>query len=176
MELLKVGEVFAPLAGREEGVIFEAYGDGYILAYNFNNPTAEEIKAVSSQQSFEIRALRMKEVIWILSKCGSLAWADAPYSPHLSTLDGLIRPIGEGLGTSLLLLMLDARTGIIKNLRLIGLGHKFSLELFDEIGETLKEPFDINEQRANITATMMAYSTRALADRAGIRYRLKSSS
>lgn len=160
MQEIRVGGFLPQFAGRGEGVFFEAGGSGFTLVYLFGNPRPDEIAAVGEGQGFEIRYLVRDGIIWILTKCGSLAWTDAPYSPHMSAgVSELIDPIEESQGTALTLMMVDAITTEIKSLRMIGLGHAFSRALYRDIHAELAKPFRQDYYR-RVAAAQAAYSTR----------------
>ncbi len=171
--IYQVGEKYAPITGRPEGVIFDIDDAGAILIYNFAAPTQKEIDATKAGNRFEIRFIEMGGIIWILSKCGSLEWTDSPYDPHLSVnLTELRRP-DPGQGLSLTLMMTDANTTEIKSLRLIGLGEKFSNRLIDTVERVRAKPFDFHIHSLAISAVMAVYDTRKLVDLAGDYCKLK---
>lgn len=156
----KVGGHFSPTADKGEGAYFETDGNGLTLVYNFIRPTEKEIAAVSACSYFQVRYLEMGGVLWILSKAGGLKWIDAPYSPHLS-LDvvKLQRPTVPNEGLLLMLIMTDAEANTIKHLRAMGLGHRFSCDLYDQIQELHARPFDSSVYDNNVKDICARYST-----------------
>ena len=172
MTQLEVGKPFPVMAGRGEGVIFNIDDAGAMLIYNFRRPTEKEIAAVKQDQPFEIRFLELDGIIWILSKCGSLEWTDAPYNPRTSQL-GNLPSFGENQGLGLTLMMTDANTAIIKSLRMIGLGTKFSKALIEATANQRAMPMDDYEVAASINNTMNRYSTSQLCQMAQYYFKLK---
>ncbi len=172
MTQLEVGKPFPVMAGRGEGVIFTIDDSGAMLIYNFRRPTEKEIAAVKQDQPFEIRFLELDGIIWILSKCGSLEWTDAPYNPRASSLS-VLPSFGESQGLGLMLLMTDASTAIIKSLRMIGLGTKFSKALIETTAKLRATPMDDYEVAASINNTMNRYSTSQLCQMAQYYFKLK---
>ena len=173
MAELKIGGTLPQFAGRGEGTFFEAGANGYTLVYLLDRPRPDEIAAMSAGQSFDIRSLTLNGAVWILTKCGSMAWTDAPYSPHMSAhVSELIEPTDPAQGTLLTLILLDTRTTEIKALRAIGLGHDFSRQLYRDIQAELAKPFGTDYYR-RVAATQAAYSTKKLADLASNRWRLR---
>lgn len=153
---LEVGSVLQAMQGKNEGVYFEADGAGYSLIYNFMSPTEKEIEATKAGQPFEIRFLAIRSALWILSKCGTLNWTDAPFTPHLSRHAAeLVRPQNEDEGTMLTLIMTDARDATIKSIRVIGLGHRFSVRLYDAIRELAELPFTPENYNLELALTRM---------------------
>lgn len=173
MKELKVGEQYAPILGRPEGVIFDADASGYTLIYNFSRPTQKEIDAVKSSQPFTIRFTVIDGIIWILTKCGSLNWTDAPYTPFLSAEWEKLEYPPDGMGTLLTLMMTDATDGTIKHLRAIGLGTSFSRDLREAIFEVGKGSFDISAYDQTLRRTYAAYTTKDLVGLSSKYYKVK---
>lgn len=69
----------------------------------------------------------------ITSKIGNLNWIDAPYSPHLSKSLTKFEISSDGSGPGFTLILIDTRTGIIKNIRLLGLSEHFSKKLIGTV-------------------------------------------
>lgn len=171
---LSVGGTFPAAKERGEGVYFDIDDSGLLLVYNFSNPTEREVEAVQSDQPFEIRYLVKDGVLVILTKAGSLNWTDAPYTPWLSSSFGqLPYPEDPSSGYALTFIMTDAATGVIKSLRLIGLGHKFSESLYHEVEELRKAPFDPLVHNQKIRTMTNAYNTKQLVSMARQYYKVR---
>lgn len=173
MSILQVGQPYAPITGRPEGVIFDIDDAGAKLIYNFAAPTSKEISAMTAGNPFEIRFTELDGIIWILSKCGSLEWTDAPYDPHLSANLTRLRRPEPGQGLALTLMMTDANTTEIKSLRMIGLGEKFTDRLMDAVERVQALPFSVEAYSASLRGTMAKYTTKKLVSLAGDYYKLK---
>lgn len=170
--VFKVGQVYAPAVGKGEGVKFTLSSGGAMLLYAFDNPTSEEVAQMKSGKDFEIRYTEMNGILWITSKCGNLEWTDAPYNPRLSSgLPG--SDFDEGEGLALTLVMIDARTGIVKSTRLIGLGTSFSHYLCEKAMEIREQPMTIAEAGRSIEFTMMRCDSEYLANLAHSQARFK---
>ena len=172
MYSIEVGQVFPPVVDKGEGVYFDISGSTCTLIYNFNSPTQEEIDAVRANQPFEIRFLQRGNALWILSKCGSLDWTDTAYNPHLSKEVALEHPTEKTLGLLLTFIMTDARTGIVKALRGIGLGNRFSNRFIDAVNELTENPFNAEEYNASLVLMQMRYQSRDLAKLARDYYKI----
>ena len=145
-----------------EGVRFDLTYSGGMLMYLFNNPTAHEVEQMKSGKSFEIRFSEINGIIWVTSKCGDLAWTDAPYNPRLSS--GLPDPdFEDGNGIALSLVMIDVPSGIVKSARLIGLGTSFSHYLTEKALEIREQPMTIMDVNRSINSTMAMCSSEHLA-------------
>lgn len=173
LSLIEVGKPFAPLVGMGEGVVFEASDEGYTLAYCFNRPTQKELGQMAAGVPFEIRFAVLDGVIWILSKCGSNEWTDAPYAPQLTKSATIIHPV-DGQGTALTLMMVDSPEGVVRTLRLIGLGSDFSRKLATAIGEVGAMPFDRAAYDRKLASTMSKYSTKDMVAMAQARWKLRA--
>ena len=171
--LFEVGKPYEPAIGMGEGVRFTLSSEGGLLLYVFDNPTSEEIDQMRSGKGFEIRFATINGIIWVTSKCGDLEWTDAPYNPRLS--GGLPAPdFEDGEGIALTLVMINAMDGVVKSVRLIGLGTSFSHYLVERSIELRDQPMTMVEANHSINQTMLRNSSRQLADIAPsqARYRL----
>lgn len=171
--MLEVGKPYMPIVGRPEGVFFDLDEAGYTLIYNFDKPTQAEISAVSSDQPFEIRYLVLNETIWVLSKCGSLNWTDAPFNPNLSLNYAAPLEPTLGKGTALTLIMTNAADGIVQHIRLIGLGTDFSTALRQEVIRLRNAKFNRASYDAGLSSVYAKYSTKALARMADHYFKVK---
>lgn len=171
---LSVGGTFPAVKERGEGVYFDIDESGLLLIYNFSNPSEKEIEAVQSDQPFEIRYLVKDGVLVMLTKAGSLNWTDAPYTPWLSSNFGqLPYPDSPSSGYALTFIMVDAATNVIKSLRLIGLGHNFSVNLYREIEALRKDPLDPIVQNQKLRSMANAYTTKQLVSMASQYYKVR---
>lgn len=171
--IIKLGSPLPNVSGHGEGAIFHADENGYILVYNFDRPTQDEIAQMHEGCPFEIAYTVIGGAIWILSRCGTLEWADAPFHPALSPRwDRLPAPAGTE-GHALTLIMTDATDTTVKSLRVIGLGHGFSVKLREEIRSLAQKSFDPEEYGRSINNTLAAYSTKKLLSMASEKWRLK---
>lgn len=163
---LSIGEVFLPTQGKPEGIYVDIDASGILLVYNFLRPTQTEIDQMGAGKPFEIRFVCVKDALYILTKCGDLNWTDAPYNPHLSSQLELQQITNDSEGYALTLLMVDAATSIIKSIRLIGLGNKFSKALKNEIDNLLDRPFLPEQYVQALQANTIMFSTKDLVRRA----------
>ena len=158
--VFKVGQVYQPAVGIGEGVKFTLSKDGALLLYSFDSPAAEEVAEMKAGKGFEIRFVTLGGIIWVMSKCGDLDWADAPYNPRLV---GALPEEPEGKeGTALTLVMVDSRSGVVKSVRLIGLGSDFSRALLKEATEVRSKAMTVMDANRSINNTMMRYDTKSL--------------
>ena len=129
ISVYQVGKVSEDLIGKEK-IIFDITDGGGILYVLFSSPTENEIRQF--KEDIEIRYVKVGSVFMMLFKFGSLNWADAPYSPHLSKMSGIAEP-ADGEGIALQIIFADADTGMVHGLRLIGLSTEFSRKLAETL-------------------------------------------
>lgn len=174
MNTFEVGKPYLPALGLGEGARFSIGPDGAFLLYAFDRPKPAEVAAMGSGQAFEIRFATIGGIVWILSKCGTLHWTDAPYNPRLS--EGIPEPasITDGSGLGLTLVMIDSRDAVVKSARLIGLGTDFSRRLLEEAQTVRKQALTMTQAGLSIHRTMTSYATAQLAKMAPswARYRI----
>lgn len=170
---LQVGGKYPPVANAGECVAITVDSAGITLVYNFLSPTEKEIAAMQEGQPFEIRFVTIADILYVLTKCGSLNWTDAPFNPNLSKNATLPEIMNDTDGYTLTLMMVDAATNTIESLRLIGLGNAFSKALRTEI-ETLKQKeFDAGMYQRTIKLNNMIRSTKDLVKMATHYWKIK---
>lgn len=158
----EVGQIVNNFKHHAEVVQFDISDDGAVLLVFFKNPTAEEIEQFKSGKSFEIRFAELYNVIMITAKIGNLAWVDAPYTPHLSKNLTTFKMPADGQGLGLTLMLIDAVTGQIKNMRLLGLSANFTKHLFGIAMEQKTKAFNRQEYDKSINKIYHTYQTKQI--------------
>lgn len=157
MYLLKVGELFiAGVTHYQEGIKFNFDDSGAFLMYLFSSPTDKEISCIR-KGDYSFKVCEFPNVMFFLSKFGSMNWEDAPYSPHLSK-SFTFQTLTEGMGYGLTVVLVDAATGVLKGMRTIGLPTKFSLQLKASIERYLQQAFDNSTYLGAIDVAYAKYS------------------
>lgn len=102
-------------------------------------------------------------IIFMLFKFEEIPWIDAPYSIHLS---GNTEPVNieEDKGYGLQIFLIDANTGILKVIRLIGMGNEWSRRFREAILKQKNTKFDPYEYNQKIEKIYRTYSSRKLAE------------
>lgn len=171
MKEYKVGQVVKDFIKHQEGAIFDVDDQGASLIVFFNSPTEEEVKQFKSEQRFEIRFTEIYGIIMMTFKIGILNWMDAPYSPHLSkNLTRFVLP-SEEQGLGLTLMLVDAATGEIKSIRLIGLSTNFTKKFFGLLMEQKMKEFNVTEYNNSINRIYSIYPTSKIVKMSDIYYK-----
>lgn len=158
----EVGQVIDNFKNHSEGVQFDIADDGATMVVFFDAPTQEEIEQFKSGKNFEIRFTTMYDVIMITTKIGNLNWMDAPYTPHLSRYLTRYQLSNEGKGLGLTLYLVDAATGEIKQMRLLGLSERFTRKLFGSAMELKMKEFNKNHYANTLNKIFSVYDTKQL--------------
>lgn len=141
----KVGQVVEEFKNHAEETQFDLRDDGAVLLVFFNRPTEKEIQQFASGNNFEIRFTELYGVIMLTVKIGTLNWMDAPYTPHLSKYLTRFQLPNENEGLGLTVMLIDAQTGEIKHMRLLGLSKDFSGRLLGAVMEQkMSNPSDFD--------------------------------
>lgn len=166
----EVGQLFQDgITMYPEGTKFDFTQGGPVLIMFLERPTEKEIQQVKSGR-LQIGFWYKDDVIFVLFKFGSLNWMDAPYNVHLSepfTFEEIVPNSGFGLHVFLV----DAATGIIKAMRLIGLGTTFSIQLKKAIEKQKNAAFDESLYDKAIMRVYGNYSTNDMIKYADIIYK-----
>lgn len=155
----EVGQVVNNFKYHSEGVQFDISDEGATILVFFQSPTMEEIEQFKSGKAFEIRFTELYGVIMITVKIGNLNWMDAPYTPHLSPNLTRFQIPNENQGLGLTLIFVDAKTGEIKHIRLLGLSERFTKQLFGTIMEHKTKEFDKANYNNSLNRIFSAYQT-----------------
>lgn len=158
----EVGQVIDNFKHHAEGTQFDLADDGAAMIIFFNRPTNNEIEQFKAGKSFEIRFVELKDVIMITAKIGNLNWMDAPYTPHLSKNLTKFQLPNENQGLGLTLMLVDAVTGEIKHMKLLGLSERFTKKLYGTVMELKVKEFDEKRYIAAFNAIFACYDTREI--------------
>lgn len=166
-----VGELLKEnVTSYQEGVRFDVTESGMEMLVYINRPSLNEIEEIK-KKDLKLALTSSKGIIFIMSKFGTLQWFDAPYSVHLSKPFELDK-LEEGIGYALNITLVDAATGIVKAMRLVGMPTRFSRKLAREIDEQRYLDFDKEEYIRNIQSIYSNYSTKDLLKRAFVECRV----
>ena len=134
MQLLEIGKLFKEGKTKyKEGCVFDITDSGANLIFYYTNPTEKEIRNITKER-VQYGYYRENALIMMLFKFGDENWIDSPYSVHFSShLTSNISEITEGTGLAVNVYLVDAATGILKGMRLIGLSTRVSNMLKNDI-------------------------------------------
>lgn len=168
----EVGQVVDNFVCHQEGVLFDVSDEGASLIVFFRNPEKEETEQFKSGHRFEIRFVEIYGIIMMTFKIGNLNWMDAPYSPHLSkNLTKFTFP-NENQGLGLTLVFVDAATGEIKSVRLIGLSTNFTKKFFGLLMEHKMKDFNIVEYNNSLNKIYSIYPTNKIVKLSDVYYKI----
>lgn len=146
MDKLSVGQVI-PEMQTNDVTIQMHYRDPYWeLSVGYPNITEEEIRELV-YGDFHMAITQIEGLLFFLFSIGKIPWCDAPYEPRLTTKPMNYRTdFPEGEGAPLCLLVVDTATGVLKRIRVVGMGHSLSEKLHAYCREKDAErPFDVGK-------------------------------
>lgn len=162
MQEVEVGKLFKDDVTRyQEGVRFDINDAGCDLFIYYKYPSESEINSIKSG-NFKTGFYAEKNAIFMLFKFGSLQWMDAPYSVHLSKNLTRFELFDGGQGLALHIYLIDAATGVLKAIRLIGLKTNFSIQLIEAVEKQKEMSFEGYD--ININNIMNKYPTKKLVE------------
>ncbi len=159
----EVGKLFEEgITSYEEIAKFEFTESGPALFIFFKKPTENEIESIRTGD-LKIGFTEINGIIFMLFKFAGIPWMDAPYTIHLSPP---VEPqkVEEGTGYGLQIFLIDANTGILKTMRLIGMGTGWSRAFREAILRQKEMPFDLKLYETNINNTYKTFTPKDLAD------------
>lgn len=159
MKKYEVGQIIEDFKYHQECVQFDLSDDGAIMLVFFQKPTKKEIEQFGSGKNFEIRFTEIYGVIMMTIKIGNLNWMDAPYTPHLSRNLTKFQLPNDNKGLGLTLMLIDAITGEIKHIRLLGLSEKFTKQFFGLVMKQKMSDFNVAEYDNSLKRIYSIYPT-----------------
>lgn len=145
-------------------------GGGHELAMFFGSPTEEEVRAIRIGRA-EFALLVESGVVVLLYRFeGNSEWSDCPYSYHLVPREQQQLPFELPTPESramLLVLLVDAYTGLLHVIRECSLSPDFTRRLHEAIREQAAEGFSLDEHQHALAELYLKYPTsNAMADAA----------
>ena len=135
-----VGQCFPEEIGAPDRVVFDVTDDGSLLFIIMQNPTAHEIKQISSKDK-RIRMNCFGYVLWLTFKFGELEWFDAPYNPHLSKHVDFPRHI-DFVCNDISIVLVDSSDGKVKYCTRLKYNDAFAASLKTGIAVSYGQVFD----------------------------------
>jgi hypothetical protein len=165
MHKYEVGKLLKPgIISHPESNHFDFHQSGATLLIILSKPTPQEIQSIRNGK-VELGLFIRENVIFFLSKFGSMSWMDSPYSIHLSK-PFEFEDLTPDIGYSLNVILTDASTGIIKAMRLIGMPNVFSHKLQEAIDKQKALPFESASYNQLINKIYKKYNTDAMVKQA----------
>ncbi|MDD3946237.1 MAG: hypothetical protein PHI19_00160 [Clostridia bacterium] len=174
---MNIGEVYAAgvsypsFATQTDGYRLEFTDDGGFVLYCFvDGITDFEAKEFEGGKSVSVRYTVINDISYWCFKFGVLPWGDCPFSPSLYLDAG--RPVSfddvlpDGVGYSVTILLIESSTGTVRYIRMIGLGHEFSVSFQAWASGAAKEPLGGKiEYNTRINDVYNVYDVNELAKR-----------
>ena len=167
------GETFPLPPVAEEGVTFSVEQYTMLLIYRFRHPSEEERRAFrEGKVSFGIASLR--NTLFVLSRFGTLAWMDTPYSTHLSSTVKSFPDLRPGQGYAIDAFLVDCADNKLLAHRLIHLDTHSSEKLRSLVmEEQARTDFDQEKYHQAVEEVYRSYSPRDLVKLATIMTKIK---
>lgn len=175
MHRFEVGGYFYGEPKRLQEGIRMGYDDsGLYLTACLDRLTEKEIDKLRIGKA-EFALYENSGILFLLAKIpGVLSWSDAPFHIKLYEDERKVPEIPEGAGLALTIYGIEATTGKIKSMRLIGLGTKFSRELVQVIrNQQTGPPVDRQGYNQQLEAIYGMYTCEMMVQRAIATYRTR---
>lgn len=168
MHEYKVGEYFYGSPKRLPSHTRLDYDNtGLHLVVCLDRMTEEEIEKLKTGRAEFALYLKDGILFFLVRIPGVLDWSDAPLHLGLYTTPPALPEIPEGLGLSLTIYGIEATDGVLKAMRLVGLGTKFSRRIVDTLklqqrqGPVVRQEIEMSIariQREYTSADMLRYA------------------
>jgi hypothetical protein len=158
-----------------QGVHASIWDSGVVLAFFIERPTQFEIDR-HHLGAIEVRLLPAEHTMMFLVNLGDGLWHEAPYCVGLVREESRSVPDSpeRGRDWQLVLILVDACSGLVHGLRVLAVSNAFSRAVVEEYNAQAKRPID-NAGHLQEVATMQESSTAALAESAPHRFAQPSS-
>jgi hypothetical protein len=163
MNEYKIGQ---PINGKKgpikEQNLYQYDSSGHTLWLCCSELDNREVEAVR-KGAIDIAFLEISPVITLLCKIdGFMDWSDTPYSWHLVKKEEQCIPYTNypnGFGVPLTIILVEASTGVVSVLRLLGLESNFSNQLHQAIKRQIELPFNPQQYYSEVQAQQSSYSS-----------------
>lgn len=170
MSVVQVGKPYIPgKTSYPEAGEYNYRSGTHELRIFLGDATAAEISAVESGEAEFAFAYEQPDILMFLYRFGRvLTWSDAPYTIHLvPEAQRAEPPILIGDERALLsIILIDARSGIVKAIRVVSLSSGMSAKLHAHIQRQAAAPFDESAYDAALAALQSRFTSPALVRRA----------
>lgn len=132
-----------------------------MIILNWDKITESEFKAIK-EGTVDFRITYFEGITFVLTKFGGLRWMDAPYSPWLDGDLPLSAIISPQDGINLKIVLIDAKTNIIKLVRDVKLDYGTSRRLISCVQVQLETKFDHDAYLKKLNDIYSKFKTSAL--------------
>lgn len=171
IKYLSVGDFYPDMKTGQDGYVME-WDDlsGFSLYCFMYNMNRQEVAQFDADNSFEIAFTVIEDVCFFAVKFGWLEWGDCPFSPAIYKAVGRGKHfpvlLEAGVGLAVNVLAFNTLTGILENIRLVGLGHEFSQKWLNWVREAERRPLSMTEYNTRIDRVYQEYSSEDIARKA----------
>lgn len=142
-------------------------GASWFLVMDALCPSADELASFLSETPLEIRFSSINNIIFFSLKYPGEPPIDAPFTPHWDDPKPFhIVPPTSNMGYALQYVLRPSR-----RTRLIGLGHDFSVALYDAVIAAYNAPFSSAQHQRNINDVYSRFTTNKLWNNAPLKQR-----
>lgn len=178
LQTMSVGELLIP--GKKaypEGMMLEYTTSGPIVILSFGNPTDKEIEGAKNGQ-IEMAYYETEQILFLVTKiAGCGGWLDAPFNIRIYDDKNIefdwSEEIVDGSGLAMQIVLVDANTGIIKAMRLIGTHTKFAKGFRAAILRQFEKTFERNRYMSTLNEIYARLSSDDMAKRAEHYFKIK---
>lgn len=164
--VLTVGQRYPEWKTKQDGYRLEWNEGGLVLFAMLNGISIDEKEQFAPQKELAVRYTVIEDVCYFTFRFGDMPWADCPFSSALYRTAGqkpTFPDIEENEGLSLTVLLIDTSTGELCRMRLIGLGHDFSVKWRDWAVQAAEQTLDFAEYSGRIDKAYRDYASVDLA-------------
>lgn len=169
MHVYEVGKPYSNTRSSWPEAIEYNYLNGqHVLRLFLNNLSAADVDGIGNGP-LRLGLVVDKPVLMLVYQFGEvIPWSDAPFTLHMVPEERRQIPpeLAPGERAVLSILLIEARSGIVKALRLISFGEIFSRRLHQAIREQAAAPFDQSTYDAKLAALYRQFSSKQLFSRA----------
>ena len=153
MSTLQVGELYvSSRTSWPEGSLVQMGTSGMSLVLRVAHPTPEEVRDARKGPP-QFAWIDAEHTGILACQLGEQPWVDAPYTPHLD------QPGGVPEGTQCTVVLLDAATGLVCSVRLVGLPAAFMSAVRDSVQRMAATSFSRTAYDATIGNLYARYPT-----------------
>lgn len=127
MDFFFIGQRREEWATKSDSLRIEYDTDGFTAYVMYNGIYPEEMKQFGDDQPIKFAFSEYKDIGFFCIRFGKMPWAEFPFTPKIYREFPDFGDLGKEEGYAFKVFLIESNTGTLKSMRILGLGHDFSM-------------------------------------------------
>lgn len=127
MDFFCIGQRREEWAIKSDCLRMEYNTDGFTAYVMYNGIYPEEMRQFRDDQPIRFAFSEYKDIGFFCIRFGKMPWAEFPFTPKIYREFPDFGDLGKEEGYAFKVFLIESNTGTLKSMRILGLGHDFSM-------------------------------------------------